>query len=157
MCSFRKLHLLDLADHFAPLAVGTCARMPADRALQQDAPKRECNYFPSDARRKLDERSLPALNIPQQRLSEVPLLVYVGFIVANVRADARRKNVPTVYISLERTRGDTARLEQWGFDCATARRPAASTGEDFITDTGKWDWHRTMAIILRCAATNGRM
>lgn len=64
-----KLHL---PDHLAPLTVSTCARVPADRALQRDAPERECNYFPSDARRKLDGRSLSTLNVPQ-RLSEVPL------------------------------------------------------------------------------------
>lgn len=45
-----KLHLPDLTDHLVPLVVSTCARVPADHALQRDAPERECNYFPLDAR-----------------------------------------------------------------------------------------------------------
>lgn len=36
-------------------------------------PNENVIIFPSDARRELDERSLPTLNVPQQRLSEVPL------------------------------------------------------------------------------------
>lgn len=59
---------------------------------------------PSDARRKLVGRSLPALNAPEQRLSEVPLAQIHTLASKCARKHESRKNLPTsgIYHQKER-------------------------------------------------------
>lgn len=131
-------------------------RVPDRASRNRMQPERERNYFPPDAKRKLVGRS-SALNAPEQRLSQVSLTRTRSnpYSCKQMRAQTwvAQEFAYQRYISPEGAlRGDTAMPGQWGFDyCAATAKTGSSIGKDFITDTGKWDWHRTMAIILRCA------
>lgn len=87
----------------SPLSAGSvCARQLIVRRNGMQL-ERECNYFLSDARRELVGRSLPALNAPEQRLSEVPLTrtrpIHSGASKC-ARKRESHKNLPTTSIYL---------------------------------------------------------